>query len=164
MNDINVYGHHPCCYVIPAADQTSLNTSSNRNSWVFPGTQNVKSYKPIDWDGNELGEITDIAFASDNQLSFKAKVTGEAGETPFGRLGMTAIYDPGNGVYDAGSDLELQLDMPDDADPVSVAWTFDKYLSNGIVKNLQAGKHLIRAVVKWPDGSTEYFELEITVQ
>ena len=61
-NSINNFGSHPCCYVIPAASQGSLNYSGSEANLPFPGTR-YTTYTPVDWAG-ESGDyrFTDIAF------------------------------------------------------------------------------------------------------
>ncbi len=63
-NAINAYGNHPCFYVVPAGEPTSLNYSGEyANDWMFPGTKEVTGFIPIDWEGNETGTtISNIAY------------------------------------------------------------------------------------------------------
>ena len=73
-NAINAYGNHPCFYVVPAAEQSNLNYKGTLSKWVFPGSSNVKSYSPKDWNGDSCGvSINDISYA-DGKVSFSAKV------------------------------------------------------------------------------------------
>lgn len=60
-NAINCNGEHPCFYIIPSGNITSLNYYYG--SYTFPGSGNVSSYTPVDWDGKETDfALTDIAF------------------------------------------------------------------------------------------------------
>lgn len=71
-NTINAYGDHPCFYVVPAAGQSSLYFSGAGGEWGFPGTANITSFIPVDWDGNDTGlELTGIAYA-DGMVSLTA--------------------------------------------------------------------------------------------
>lgn len=65
FNSINAYGDHPCFYVIPAADQGNLNyNNSDGRAWVFPGSYNVTTFVPIDWEGNNTGaSLSNISYA-----------------------------------------------------------------------------------------------------
>jgi len=62
-NSINSYGYHPCGYVVSAADQGNYNYSGGMSEWMFPGSKNVTTYTPVDWDGNISASITGIGFA-----------------------------------------------------------------------------------------------------
>ena len=73
-NTINAYASHPCFYVVPAANQTSFRYTGYETAIVFPGTSNVTSYEPVDWEGNITGiTLTDIAY-SDAKVSLNAQV------------------------------------------------------------------------------------------
>lgn len=83
-NTINAYGDHPCFYVVPAGDPTSLNYSGYYlNDWVFPGTGNVTSYTPIDWENSETGvSITGISYSGGKvtltcSTSYERKLVGK---------------------------------------------------------------------------------------
>ena len=108
-NTINAYGDHPCFYIIPASDQTNLKyASTNLGSWVFPGSSNVTSYVPIDWEGNDTGvSITSISYA-DGKVSLNAnystdkliigQVTDSAGNAVEGvKVTLSQKSDPANG-------------------------------------------------------------------
>lgn len=62
FNAINIFGSHPCCYVIPAPSQSSLNYSGSEADLPFPGKR-YTTFTPTDWAG-EPGDyrFTDIAF------------------------------------------------------------------------------------------------------
>ena len=69
-NSINAYGDHPCYYVVPAADQTSLYYTKGSKYIVFPGASSIKSYSPVDWDNLPTGtNLSGIAFNS-GKVSF----------------------------------------------------------------------------------------------
>ena len=84
-NAINAFGSHPCFYLIPAANQTSLNYKGNEGNIPFPGGKRVTKYTPIDWQG-EQGDFrfTDIAFDG-NQVTMTAHLTTVAGVRGFVR-------------------------------------------------------------------------------
>ena len=56
-NNINSLGAHPCFYIIPSSDLTSLNYGSafNASSLVFPGASRQLCYEPLDWEGEWTG-------------------------------------------------------------------------------------------------------------
>ena len=74
-NTINAYANHPCFYVVPAADQKNLNYNGNPESMVFPGSENIHSFIPSDWNGNNPTglRLSDIQYA-DGKVSFTASL------------------------------------------------------------------------------------------
>lgn len=62
-NKINVYGGHPCFYMVP-----TLSSWSYLNQLVFPGYNNVTTYIPTDWDDNPAG-LSMTAIAHDGTKS-----------------------------------------------------------------------------------------------
>jgi M6 family metalloprotease-like protein len=81
-NAINENGSHPCFYIIPANNPTALyQRSYNLSTIVFPGSSNVTSYQPIDWNGEETPvSITGIQYTSSTrQVSFNASVMNKKG-------------------------------------------------------------------------------------
>ena len=77
-NAINAFGDHPCFYVVPAGDPTSLNYNGEyANDWMFPGRLAITSFVPVDWEGNETGvSLSNIAFA-DGKVSLSVTVSYE---------------------------------------------------------------------------------------
>lgn len=69
-NYINGSGSHPCFYIIPAAEQTSLNyayaqydTQSKVGYLAFPGLSRTKTYTPVGWSNKSMDyNFTGIAF------------------------------------------------------------------------------------------------------
>ena len=59
---LNMVGTHPYFYIVPAADQSSLNYGGNIATMPFPGGRQVTWYIPIDWDGHPYSLFSDIAF------------------------------------------------------------------------------------------------------
>ena len=71
-NAINVYGGHPCFYMVP-----TLPGWSYQEQLVFPGYSNVTTYTPTDWDGNPAGLfLTTIAHDGTNS-SFTVNFTSQ---------------------------------------------------------------------------------------
>lgn len=51
-NQVNAYGAHPCCYVVPPMEPKNFNAVSlNPSALVFPGAGDVRAFVPEDWDG-----------------------------------------------------------------------------------------------------------------
>ena len=62
-NAINNYGSHPCCYLIPAADQGNLHYTGSESAIPFPGSKRITTYLPVDWSGTESDfRFTDIVY------------------------------------------------------------------------------------------------------
>lgn len=62
-NAINCNGSHPCFYIVPAGSQSSLNYGGS--AFAFPGTSNIKTYAPKDWDTQSSDySLSDIAYSS----------------------------------------------------------------------------------------------------
>ena len=56
-NRVNAYGSHPCCYVVPPMEPHNYNVVSlNPGALLFPGSGNVHSFLPEDWEG-ESGQL-----------------------------------------------------------------------------------------------------------
>lgn len=93
----------------------------------------------------------------------------EGGEDPaepgeLAQMGIPSIADPSCGHYAAGSNFQLQLSLPEGLTPESVLWAFDGQSTGAKSVSLTAGKHLVTARVKWPDGSQETMSLQIDVK
>lgn len=101
-NTINAYGDHPCFYVVPAADQSSLEYYGFLDDYVFPGSKSVTSYSPMDWEGQGCGvDITEIRLVQDavslrtkylNAGSFSGRVMDLDGHGLEGVLVTVAPY------------------------------------------------------------------------
>lgn len=153
-NCINENGSHPCFYLIPASNQSALNTY-HESGIPFPRS-NVTSYTPVSWNG-VTGEIafSDITF-SDGVLTLKADV-------PRVDLDYPSISDAGS--YAAGERFSFVLDIPDDiAVPASVAWFYDDEPAGADSVTLTAGAHTVEAHLTYADGSTAVVSLEIDVK
>ena len=166
-NTINAYGSHPCFYIIPAANQSSLNhISYTLSDYVFPGSKLKTSYTPVDWNKKDTGySFSDIYYSStDKKVSFTV-TNANAPVSSFKEMGFNAIADPGNGIYAAGDGFFPQLELADGQEPSSVAWSYD---GNGLSGNgeitLTAGTHSIVAVLTFANGTVETLELAIDVK
>ena len=153
-NSINENGSHPCFYLIPASNQSSLYVY-NESGIPFPRS-NVTSYTPVSW--NQVpGEIEfmDIAF-SNGVVTLKADV-------PRVDLDYPTIVDTAS--YKAGDRFTFALDLPEDvAVPASVDWYYDDEPAGADSVTLTAGDHAIEARLTYADGSTASVMLEITVK
>ena len=160
---VNIYGDHPCCYVVPASAQDNLNYKGAYAAWLFPGSGHVSTYTPIDWNGVESNVCLDQIKVSGEKVSLYARIEGAY--TEFGQIGIPAIADPGCGNYKSGDSFQLVMTLPVGRTPDSLAWRFDGTDKTGAKSvTLTAGDHHVTAVVKWPEGETETFDLQIHVQ
>ena len=163
-NAINENGSHPCCYVIPAADQGNLKFGYNGayfNSAVypqipFPGRNKVTSYIPKSWNGVE-GDVTfsDIVYAG-GKVTLKAHVPSED-------LDYLTIADTGS--YRSGERFAFSLVRPEEVEaPASVVWYYDDEPALADSVTLTAGAHTVEAVLTFADGRTQRLTLEIDVE
>ena len=177
-NAINENGSHPCCYVVPAADQSNLMFGytyysqyqtyyfdDDYNEWIpFPTTRNnatYNSYTAKSWNGVDSDVVLSNISYSNNQVTLYASV-------PSSTLNYNVIANPGNGVYAAGSEFNLAL-VESEAQPVSsVAWYLDdepvSTAKTGSSVTLTAGTHLVEAHLTLATGATKILELTLTAQ
>ena len=78
-NAINAVGEHPCCYLVPAASQQSLNFTEEQSRIPFPGSRRVTKYTPVDWDGIQADfKFTNISYAN-NEVTLSVTYTTTPG-------------------------------------------------------------------------------------
>ena len=179
-NSINENGSHPCCYIIPAADQSNLMfgykyysqyqdyyyDESNDPKIPFPGSSKVTEYTPVSWNGVESSiSLSGISYAN-NTVSFRVNVPKETLDYP-------VIANPGNGSYQSGALFDLELTLPEDYDASqisSVSWYFDDEpvpdglnLGGGTVI-LRSGIHTVEAALTLNTGDILTLTLEISAQ
>ena len=76
-NYFNGNSTHPCCYIIPAASQGSMNYST-ASGLPFPGSSRVTTFTPKDWDKKTgLYSFSNITFSNQRvtMTSTKASAT-----------------------------------------------------------------------------------------
>lgn len=168
-NSINENGKHPCCYIVPAPDQSNLLYGHSlyqggyyfnpgySDKIPFPGSQSVRTFTAKSWNGEDSDiQLSDISY-SNNQVTLYATV-------PSNTLDYNVIANPGNGVYSAGSQFNLALETSE-AQPVeSVDWYFDDEPVSGTSVTLTAGTHLVEAHLTLSTGVTKILELTIVAQ
>ncbi len=152
---INIYGDHPCGYIIPAGDQSSLNYGGD--DFAF-GVGSYTSYTPVDWEGVTMAyTLGSIAFDG-------STATFDMGSGIPGTRRMSYIYDPNAGVYSAGDVFDLVL-YPSTVDaPTATEWYYDGASVGGSTSvTLTAGSHVIEARLTLTSGATQTVELELDV-
>lgn len=152
-NAINKYGSHPCYYIVPAANQSSLNYRYE-DKIAFP-QESVNSYTPISWSGEKSRiSFSDISV-SDGMVSLRARIfTGD--------LDYPTIV--GAESYRAGDRFFFALALPEGDDPpASVTWYYDDEPAGAEAVTLTAGDHTIEARMITAYGLQEILTLEITV-
>lgn len=165
-NALNANGLHPCYYVVPAGDPSSLNypvehendgIDGNDYYFAFPGGAKATSFTAVSWSGTSSQvSLSNISYA-DNTVTFYATV-------PSATLNYNVIENPGNGIYSAGSSFALNL-VESAAQPVSsVAWYFDDEPVSGTSVTLTAGTHVVEAHLTLASGETKILELTLTAQ
>ena len=171
-NSINESGSHPCCYIVPSADQSNLLFGHflYQGNYYFDDTKSaqipfpsgsgnslVNTYTARSWNGVDSDvQLSNISYEND-QVTLYASV-------PSNTLNYNVIANPGNGVYTAGGSFTLELEESA-AQPVSsVQWYFDDEPVSGSSVTLPAGQHLIEAHLTLTDGTTKILELTVTAQ
>ena len=171
-NSINENGKHPCCYVVPSADQSNLlfgHTLYQGNYYFdysksglipFPsgsGNSLVNSYTATSWNGVDSDiHLSNISY-SNNQVTLYATV-------PSSTLNYNIIDNPGNGVYSAGSTFDLSLTTSEAQPVASVAWYFDDEPVSGSSVTLTAGTHVVEAHLTLTTGEVKILELILSAQ
>lgn len=152
-NSINAVGSHPCFYIVPAANQSSLNYYYE-DRMPFP-QGNVDTYVPKSWNGVEgATTFSDIKYVR-NVVTLRAEV-------PTGDVDFPTIADTGS--YRAGDRFTFGLVRPEEVEaPVSVAWYYDDEPAGADSVTLTAGMHVVEAYLTFADGSRQVLTLEIKV-
>ena len=153
-NNLNNYGNHPCYYIVPAGDPTSLNYGYE-DRIPFP-YKTATSYAPVSWSGIEsLISLDQITF-SGGRLTLHANV-------PTGEVDYVSIADAGS--YRAGDRFTFSLVIPGQVEaPASVDWYYDDEPAGADSVTLTAGTHTVDAYLTYGDGRRETVTLEIEVQ
>ena len=170
-NNLNASGKHPCFYIVPAADPTSLTygytlsadyyyySEAKVAGMPFPGTSKVTSFNPVSWDGCKSDFVfSNIAF-SGGFARFDVEIhTGEP-DYPW-------ISNPEGGVYEAGGEFMLLLDGEAADNVTSVRWIMDGREIDGAQTSvvLHKGSHTIEALVTDSDKGEYTLILEIEVR
>lgn len=128
----------------------------------------VDSSDPVDGGGMiREGYCVDGAFEWQG-VGYNWIISADAKQvvSPFNQLGIKLISNPGEGKYAVGSTFTLGFSNPGVGDtPESTSWYFDgSPVSGSSVTLSTAGKHVIKAVLSYSDGSTEEIVQEIEVQ
>ena len=160
FNSINCYGSHPCYYVVPAADQSSLyhyvsGTYTEKPGFAFPYNE-INTYAPISWS-KKKGDVffRDISF-SNQTVTLMAILKAD-------ELDYVTIADSGS--YRAGDRFVFSLVCPVSVDaPSSVVWYYDDEPAGADSVTLTAGEHTIEAQLTYADGSKSVLSLEIVTK
>lgn len=161
--NLNIYGDHPCCYIIPAGAQNYTEGPGASSGLYYTGDDfafgvgGYDSYTPVDWAGETMAyTLGSIAYSAGN-------VTFNMGSGFPGTRRMSYIYDPNNGAYSAGDVFELTL-VPSTVDaPTATSWYFDGAAVGTPTVTLTAGAHVIEARLTLTSGATQTVELELDV-
>ena len=110
---INIYGDHPCFYVVPAIAPSNLHyIGPTLSNWMFPLKDGKDYFTPVDWEGNATDIwMVDIKYSSET-VSLLAKtsswspvvsgtITSEYGKPLTGA--HVAISPPDTQASDGGS-------------------------------------------------------------
>ena len=161
-NSINANGSHPCYYIVPAGDQSSLNYITysggyevERAGMAFP-YKNINTYTPVSWNKVEgIVSFREIAFKN-GMVTLKAVV-------PSGDVDYVSIADAGS--YRAGDRFSFELVVPDTVSaPASVVWYYDDEPAGADSVTLTKGAHTIEAQLTYANGNRGILTLEIVAK
>lgn len=159
-NDLNAYGSHPMCYVIPAGSQSNLDYYGY--DWLFGNIE--KTYVPKSWSGDDTRySFYDITINADNVSMNVVDLLHDGQDEGLAKLGYNSIADPGKGNYSAGDKFELKLNASRRYLPSSTKWYLDGKRVTGESITLVSGNHTIKAELTISSGTNEIVELEINV-
>ncbi|MBO4341393.1 MAG: M6 family metalloprotease domain-containing protein [Bacteroidales bacterium] len=160
INKINAFADHPCFYIVPSVDQENTchwpdAYTGTMNEYPFPGKKRITSYQPVDWNGRDNGvQLSGIAY-SGGKVSVSVvnpTYTGPIVES-VSDLGFACISIDSNPK--AGSTITPKLLPAKDDAPSKVIWYYDGVPQQGSAVVLQAGKHVLKAGLQYPDGRKE---------
>lgn len=172
-NAINENGKHPCCYVVVAMDQDNLNYAphyyqgygnyyeSDGHDCVFPGSGNVKTYKPKSWNKIE-SEITFKKIAYTGSASTFTVTNVPPPPTPVTGVDFPVIKRPDS--YTAGTKMDLSIRTPSGYVYQSIAWYMDGKAVEGASVTLTSGSHVIEAAIEKAGDKRDIVTLEIEVE
>lgn len=161
-NSINAYGSHPCYYIVPAGDQSSLNYTTYSGGYEVPRAgvafpyEGINTYVPVSWNNVE-GTVSfrEIAFRN-GTVTLKAVV-------PTGEVDYVTIADTGS--YRAGDRFTFELVVPDAVTaPASVVWYYDDEPAGADSVTLTKGAHIVEAQLTYADGNHGILTLEIVAE
>ncbi len=151
-NSINCFADHQCFYVLPSYSDYDY----YYDAIPFPGKYGVTSFTDTSnpsnkfWDGSfSTCNLTNIEYA-DGEVTLDLKVKGDLTGVPFKTIAMPKE------TWKAGDTFTFQF-VSETAGgvPVSTAWYLDDSRQSGSTVKLTSGKHTIKAIATYSDGSTE---------
>ena len=157
-NAINRDGSHPCYYIVPAGDQSSLYYYDTnlvmKPGFAFP-YEDIDTYVPMSWNGVEgLVSFSQITFKN-GELTLNAHLASAE---------VDYVTIAGSGSYRAGDRFTFELVCPEGVDaPASVVWYYDDEPVQADSVTLTAGEHTVEVQLTNADGSRGVQTLEITV-
>ena len=162
-NSINASGSHPCYYIVPAVDQSSL--CHITYDWagyevVKPGVafpyKGINTYVPISW--HKVEGAINLA-----QISYKNNTVTLRAYVPSGDVDYVTIADAGS--YRTGDRFTFELVCPGSAEvPASVVWYYDDEPAGADSVTLTKGTHTVEAQLTYSDGRNSVLTLEIKVK
>lgn len=127
----------------------------------------VDSGPAVEGGGVMLGDYTSGGSRDwfDSGFNFLIDCDIVESVTALDALGVYWIPNPGKGAYPLNSSIELKLSGIGSELPTKVEWFYDGHAVSGGTQYLrQAGKHVVKALLSYQDGSTEEIEQTILVQ
>ena len=161
-NSINAYGSHPCYYIVPAGDQSSLNYTTYSGGYEVPRAgvafpyRNVNTYVPVSWNNVE-GTVSFL------EIAFRNGTVTLNVFVPTGEVDYVTIADTGS--YRAGDRFIFELVVPEAVTaPASVVWYYDDEPAGADSVTLTKGAHIVEAQLTYADGNHGILTLEIVAE
>lgn len=168
-NNINSLGAHPCFYVIPSSDLTSLNYGSafNASSLVFPGASRQMAYEPIDWEGEWTGVQLTCVENEKGQTRFRvvrnqgSQVSGIVRNTAGKPVADVTISLEGSSSYvKTGAEGFFVLPMEGEG-PFTLKASKNGYLDASVPFGIKEGSRIACVMVEMrTPGDADYTALE----
>lgn len=151
-NSINCFADHQCFYVVPASDYEDYYL----DAIPFPGRNGIDKFTdkstPANklWDGTYLTcNLSNITYAN-GEVTLDVKIKGDLVNVPFKTIAVPQT------TWKAGDTFTFQF-VSETAGgvPTSTAWYLDGSRQSGTSVKLTSGKHEIKAIATYSDGSSE---------
>ena len=134
-NEVNIYSSHPCCYIVPAAAQTSYNYTGSSANIPFPGNSGKTTYTPTAWNGNDIGftfkniayanGVVTMTVANSNEMGIMGVVSDTDGNPIAGATVTVQLQETTAGVSAKGKVSDLLKKAPRMKAPAGTVATTD---------------------------------------
>ncbi len=127
---------------------------------VYPGVAGASFWKPLADASAPWQEVFSPVSGYHMDVMVDAVATEVPGDT-LEEMGY-AYIDPGTGTPLAGEAFVLKVRLPEGTSP-EISWTYDGMAVKGPTVTLEAGEHVLRAVLEYPDGRQETLQMDFKI-